>query len=174
MTNQGAAAAGRKLNPLRTLWRDGQGSFGARQARKVGACWSTARSVAAVDARNSGQGVGQVGTGQCDQLSLKCWFALTLYGDDGTIEIDNNATEGVLRGPVLSRKNFLFAGVDSGGKRAPALYRLLETAKLEGLDPEAHLRHVVERIPEHPINRTAELLPWKVRMEPEAFDCLAA
>jgi len=94
--------------------------------------------------------------------SLKRWPALRLYCDDGSVEIDNNAAERALRGPVLSRKNFLFAGADSGGERAAAIYSLLETAKLQGLNPEAYLRHVLERIAEHPINRIDELLPWSV------------
>ena len=71
-----------------------------------------------------------------------------------------NAAEGALRGPVLSRKNFLFAGADSGGERAAVLYTLLQTAKLNDLDPEAYLRFVLERIAVHPSNRLAELLPW--------------
>lgn len=75
----------------------------------------------------------------------------------------NNAAERALRGPVLSRKNFLFAGADSGDERAAVLYTLLETAKLNDLDPEAYLRFVLERIAEHPIsNALDELLPWAV------------
>lgn len=92
--------------------------------------------------------------------SLKRWQALTRYRDDGAIEIDNNAAERALRGPVLSRKNFLFAGADSGGERAAALYTLLESAKLNGLNPEAYLCFVLERIADHPNNRLADLLPW--------------
>jgi len=92
--------------------------------------------------------------------SLKRWQALTRYCDDGAIEIDNNAAERALRGPVLSRKNFLFAGADSGGERAAALYTLLQTAKLNGLNPEAYLCFVLERIADHSNNRLAELLPW--------------
>jgi transposase len=94
--------------------------------------------------------------------ALKRWTALTRYCDDGSIEIDNNAAERALRGPVLSRKNFLFAGSDNGGERAAVLYTLLETAKLNDLDPEAYLRFVLERIAEHPINALDELLPWAV------------
>ena len=94
--------------------------------------------------------------------SLKRWEALTRYCNDGLIEIDNNAAERALRGPVLSRKNFLFAGADSGGERAAAMYTLLQTAKLQGMDPEAYLRFVLERIADHPINRIDELLPWNV------------
>lgn len=94
--------------------------------------------------------------------TLTHWKALTRYGDDGRIEIDNNAAERALRGVSLGRKNFLFFGSDAGGERAAAIYSLVETAKLNGLDPEAYLREVFERIAEHPINRIEELLPWNI------------
>jgi transposase len=106
--------------------------------------------------------------------ALKRWTALTRYRDDGAIEIDNNAAERALRGPVLSRKNFLFAGADSGGERAAMLYTLLETAKLNGIDPEAYLRFVLERIAEHPINRLEELLPWNFARTGVEHEQLAA
>jgi len=106
--------------------------------------------------------------------ALKRWGALTRYRDDGTIEIDNNAAERALRGPVLSRKNFLFAGADAGGERAAVLYTLLETAKLNGLDPEAYLRWVLERIAEHPSNRLAALLPWNFARASVDHEQLAA
>ena len=65
---------------------------------------------------------------------------------------------------VLGRKNYLFAGSDAGGARATAAYTLIETAKLNGLDPEAYLREVLGRIADHPINRIAKLLPWNIVM----------
>jgi transposase len=95
--------------------------------------------------------------------SLGRWKALTRYVDDGRLEIDNNAAERALRGVSLGRKNYLFMGSDAGGERAAAFYSLVETAKLNGLDPEAYLREVFERIAEHPINRVDELLPWNIR-----------
>jgi transposase len=88
--------------------------------------------------------------------------ALTRYLDDGRIEIDNNAAERALRGVSLGRKNYLFMGSDAGGERAAAIYSLVETAKLNGIDPEAYLREVLTRIAEHPINRIDELLPWNI------------
>jgi transposase len=96
---------------------------------------------------------------------LTRWTALTRYRDDGTLEIDNNAAERALRAVALGRKNFLFCGSDAGGERAAAIYSLIGTAKLNGLDPQAYLRHVIERIAEHPINRVEELLPWRVELE---------
>lgn len=74
----------------------------------------------------------------------------------------NNAAERALRAVAVGRKNFLFAGSDAGGERAAAMYSLIGTATLNGLDPEAYLRKVLTRIAEHPINRIAELLPWNL------------
>ncbi|MGR4871111.1 IS66 family transposase [Variovorax sp. LARHSF232] len=94
--------------------------------------------------------------------SLTRWKSLTRYRDDGRIEIDNNAAERALRGAALGRNNYLFMGSDAGGERAAAIYSLVETAKLNGLDPQAYLRDVLARIADHPINRIDELLPWNI------------
>jgi len=94
--------------------------------------------------------------------SLSRWRSLTRYCDDGRIEIDNNAAERALRGVALGRSNYLFMGSDAGGERAAAIYSLVETAKLNGLDPQAYLRQVLQRIADHPINRIDELLPWNI------------
>jgi len=94
--------------------------------------------------------------------ALNRWEALTRYVDDGRIEIDNSAAERALRGVALGRRNYLFAGADSGGERAAAMYSLIGTARLNGVEPEAYLRHVLTHIAEHPINRIDELLPWNV------------
>lgn len=64
---------------------------------------------------------------------------------------DNNAAERSIRGIALGRKNWLFAGSDAGGERAAAIYSLIETAKLNGIDPEAYLRSILARIADHPL-----------------------
>jgi hypothetical protein len=94
------------------------------------------------------------------RYALSRWRALTRYLDDGQIEIDNSGAERALRAVALGRKNFLFCGSDAGGQRAAAIYSLLGTAKLNGLDPELYLRRILENIADHPINRIHELLPW--------------
>lgn len=99
------------------------------------------------------------------RYSLGRWQALTRYVNDGRIEIDNSAAERALRGVALGRNNYLFMGSNDGGDRAASLYSLLETAKLNGLDPQGYLREVLSRIGEHPINRVDELLPWNITRE---------
>jgi transposase len=96
------------------------------------------------------------------RYALSRWDALVRFLDDGRIEMDNNAAERSLRGVALGRKNYLFAGSDAGGERAAAIYSLVGSAKLNGLDPEAYLREVLTRIADHPINRIEELLPWNL------------
>ena len=90
------------------------------------------------------------------------WEALLRFCDDGRIEIDNNAAERALRVVALGRKNFLFAGSDGGGESAAAIYSLVGSAKLNGVDPESYLRNVLSRIADHPIKRIEELLPWNI------------
>jgi transposase len=97
------------------------------------------------------------------RYSLARWGALTRYTTDGRLEMTNNAVERAIRPLAMTRKNYLFAGSDSGGRRAAAMYTLIETATMNGLDPEAYLRDVIARIADHPINRIAELLPWNWR-----------
>ena len=97
---------------------------------------------------------------QAIHYALGRWTPLLRYCDDGELEIDNNAAERALRAVALGRKNYLFAGSDSGGQRAAAMYSLIGSAKLNGINPEAYLSEVLTRIADHPINRIEELLPW--------------
>ncbi len=102
--------------------------------------------------------------------SLTRWQALTRYCQDGRIEMDNNAAERALRGVALGRGNYLFMGSDAGGEQAAAIYSLVQTAKLNGIDPEAYLREVLGRIADHPINRIDELLPWNLMRQSRQAD----
>jgi transposase len=99
--------------------------------------------------------------GKALQYSLSRWDALTRYATDGRLDIDNNAAERAIRGIAMTRKNFLFLGSHEGGRRAAILYTIIESAKLNEIDPEAYMADVIDRMAKgHPINRLAELLPW--------------
>ena len=94
------------------------------------------------------------------RYALSRWPAFTRYTTDGRLDICNNAAERAIRPLALGRKNWLFAGSDTGGERAAVMYTLIETAKLNGLDPEAWLRDIISRIADHPMKKISELLPW--------------
>jgi len=96
------------------------------------------------------------------RYALERWSALLRFSEDGRVEMDNNAAERALRAVALGRKNYLFAGSDAGGERAAAIYSLLGSAKLNGIDPEAYLTLVLRRIADHPINGITDLLPWNL------------
>ena len=99
-------------------------------------------------------------TAKAMDYMLKRWRAFTRFLDDGRICLSNNAAERVLRAVAIGRKAWLFAGSDRGGERAAAMFTLIETAKLNGIDPQAWLADVLRRINDHPAARLAELLPW--------------
>lgn len=92
--------------------------------------------------------------------ALKRWKALTLYLKEGRLSIDNNPVERALRGVAIGRKNYLFAGNDAGGERAASFYSIIETCKLNGVEPFAYLCDVLEKLPTWPNKRLHELLPW--------------
>jgi transposase len=103
---------------------------------------------------------------------LKRWAAFTLFLDDGRVCLSNNAAERALRGIALGRKSWMFCGSDRGGRRAAAMYSLIVTAKMNGIDPQAWLADVLARIAKHPAHRLDELLPWK--WTPQALTMTAA
>jgi transposase len=98
--------------------------------------------------------------GKALAYALNHWTALTRFLEDGRICLSNNAAERALRGIAVGRRNWTFAGSDRGGERAAALYTLIETAKLNGIDPQAWLADVLARLPDHPAKRLGDLLPW--------------
>jgi transposase len=104
---------------------------------------------------------GKAPLGKAFQYSLSRWDALSRYVEDGRLSIDNNLSERLLRGIAITRKNFLFVGSDHGGDRAAAIYTIVESAKLNGLNPEAYLTTVLDRLAHgHSNQRLDELLPW--------------
>jgi transposase len=98
------------------------------------------------------------------------WASFTRFLDDGRICLSNNAAERALRGVALGRRNWTFAGSDEGGRRAAAVYSLIETCKLNDVDPRAWLAFVLANLPDHPAKRVDELLPWnwKAARDPAA------
>jgi transposase len=87
------------------------------------------------------------------------WAAFQVYTTEGFLEIDNNAAERALRAVALGRKNYLFFGSDVGGESAAVLYTFTQTCRALGIEPWRYLRDVLERLPSHPTERLAELLP---------------
>jgi len=104
---------------------------------------------------------------------LRRWPAFTRFLDDGRVCLSNNAAERALRCVPLGRKAWLFCGSDRGGQRAAILYTLIQTARLNDVDPQAWLADVLARIADHPATRLAELLPWNWRHDGNAFQAAA-
>jgi len=95
------------------------------------------------------------------RYGLSRWDSLVRFLDDGRIEVDSNVVERTVRPIALNRKNAVFAGSDGGGEHWAILASLIETCKLNGIDPQAYLADILARIAnDHPINRIDELLPW--------------
>jgi len=105
---------------------------------------------------------------------LKRWPAFTLFLEDGRVCLSNNAAERGLRGIALGRKSWLFCGSDRGGQRAAAMYSLVVTCKMNGVDPQAWLTDVLSRIAAHPAHRLDELLPWSWSPRAAAIPARAA
>jgi transposase len=103
---------------------------------------------------------GQSKIAQGIAYSLSRWAALARFLDDGRLCMSNNAAERELRPIAVGRKNWTFAGSDEGGRRAAAIYTLIQTAKLNDVDPQAWLADILARLPDHQAKRIDELLPW--------------
>lgn len=101
------------------------------------------------------------GLAEAIRYALARWPALCRFLDDGRIDLDNNAVERAIRPIALGRKNHLFAGSDGGADRWAVVASLLATARLNGREPYAWLRDVLQRMTDgHPQSRIDELLPW--------------
>ena len=94
----------------------------------------------------------------------KRWTQLTRFRDDGRLEIDNNIAERAMRSVAIGRKNWLFAGYKAGGERAAAIYTVIETCKLNGVEPQAYIADVIAKIAgDWPASRWDELMLWNWR-----------
>jgi transposase len=91
--------------------------------------------------------------------------ALRRFLGDGKIEIDNNAAERAIRGIAIGQKNWLFAGSDNGGEAAAALYSLIETAKLNGVNPQKYLTKLFTIIQNLNSQKLTQLLPWNLILD---------
>jgi transposase len=103
---------------------------------------------------------GKSETAKAIDYSIKRWEVFTRFLDDGRLCMSNNAAERALRVVAVGRKNWTFAGSDEGGRRAAAIYTLIQTARLNEIDPQAWLADVLARLPDHPASKVADLLPW--------------
>lgn len=112
-------------------------------------------------------------SGKAINYMLRRWGAFTRFLEDGRICLTNNAAERALRCVPLGRKAWLFCGSDRGGQRAAVLYTLIQTARLNDVDPQAWLADVLARIAEHPVNRIDELLPWNWQVRPGVLSQVA-
>jgi transposase len=108
---------------------------------------------------------GQSKTARAIAYSLTRWVALTRFLDDGRLCMSNNAAERAIRPLAVGRHNWTFAGSDEGGRRAAAIYTLIETAKLNDVDPQAWLADILARLQDHPAKRIDELRPWNWKRE---------
>ena len=106
------------------------------------------------------------------RYSLKLWPALCRFTEDGRLEMTNNAAERAIRPLTLGRRNWTFLGSDSGGDRAAVFYTIIQTCRLNDINPEAYLADIIGRIGDHPANQIDELLPWN--WQPTNADLAAA
>jgi hypothetical protein len=118
--------------------------------------------------RQRGQVPNGSATAKAIEYSLGRWAALVRYLDDGDLPIDNNHVENRIRPVALGRSNWLFAGSLRAGQRAAVIMSLIQSAKLNGLDPYRYLKDVLERLPTQPASRIDDLLPHRWQPEPVA------
>ena len=147
---------GRRGDTVKILWADADGlCLFTKRLEEGQFIWPAVQQQMKTLSRHSD-------TAKAFAYLLKQWDALNVYCSNGWVEIDNNIAENALRGVAVGRKNWMFAGSDSGGEHAAVLYSLIGTCRLNNVEPEKWLRYVIEHIQDWPANRVRDLLPWKV------------
>jgi len=161
----GSPIAAEALRRIGELYAVESGIRGQSPELRLAARRGTSKTI--VDALNAwldrqlAQVPARSGLAEAIRYALVRWDALTRFLHDGRIELDTNPVERAIRPVALGRKNHLFAGSDGGGARWATLCSLIETCKLNGVEPYAYLRDVLQRMSDgHPASRVAELLPW--------------
>ena len=101
--------------------------------------------------------------GKALAYSIERWERLSLYAEDGMLNIDNNPVENSIRPVALGRKNYLFAGSHQAARRSGMLYSLLGTCKMHGIEPYSWLKDVLHQIADHPVNQIQDLLPHRYK-----------
>jgi hypothetical protein len=107
---------------------------------------------------------GKTALGRAFNHALSRWEALSCFVLDGRLSIDNDVSERLLRCVTITRKNFMFVGSDRGGDPAAGFYTLIETSKLDGLDQEAYIAAIINRVAtDHASKKLDALLPWNFK-----------
>jgi hypothetical protein len=127
----------------------------AHQSRPI--VWRLERAL--VKLKTSGRYLPQSLLGQAMDYTLGQWSTLTVYLDDGRVEIDNNLVENAIRPTAIGKKNWLFVGDAAAGERSAIIYTLIESCRRRGLDPYAYLREVLTRLPNMTNHQIPEVTP---------------
>ena len=156
-----------KIGEIFAIERDinGQGAaarLAVRQARSAPLLIALKAYYEACLGRISGKG----DLAKAIRYSTNRWEALTRFTTDGRLEMSNNAAERAIRPLTLGRRNWTFLGSDAGGDRAAVFYTIIQTCKLNLINPEAYLADVIGRIADHPASLVHELLPWNWKPKP--------
>ena len=159
----------RRIDELFAIERDYQRQVARRAARRSpGSLKTPRRRARGLHARAAAAALAEGNVTKAIHYMLSRWASFTRFLDDGRVCLSNNAAERALRCVAVGRRNWTFAGSDEGGRRAAAIYTLVQTCRLNDVDPQAWLADVLGRLPDHPAKRVSELTPWAWKARPDA------
>lgn len=161
---QGSAIADEAIGRIAQLYAVEKAARGSPPDKRVEIRWASAKPI--FDDLEAWLNVQLPGISGKSPLAVAIRYALTRmkrlrpYLDHGVLELDNNTAERAMRSVAIGRKNDLFVGSMTGGRAAAIAYTLIETAKLNGIDPQDWLANTLARVPDYKITRVDDLLPW--------------